>query len=283
MATSTPIHWIVLGLLTVLGARAQQTTDDQEIRTRQLWDTNLLTKRPPGKKPQPKPTAKLDDNLVGMTLWRLRPSKPTDAPSVRALIHEEDATREWTPERVSADTPIREGESVRISIETARTGYLYVIDREEYADHSKNDPNLIFPTLRLREGNNHVMAGTVIEIPSAEDTPPFYKMKRGRADQTNELLTIIVSPEPISGLQITRETLRLSAAQVADWEKRWTSVVHRLEASGQAGQPYTMAEKKAGAREGQLTADDPLPQTMYRVDCKPGATVLLQLPVKIAK
>jgi hypothetical protein len=43
---------------------------------------------------------------------------------------------EWTPQRIEADTPLKVGERVRLSIESPRTGYLYVIDREQYADGS---------------------------------------------------------------------------------------------------------------------------------------------------
>jgi hypothetical protein len=270
---------IVWVLVLALTASAQV----EEERTRELWDTNLLAQRPAGKKTKHSAPKKLDDALVGITLWRLRPSKPTDEPGVRALIHEDTGSHEWTPERIPADTPLRAGDKVRISIETARKAYLYVIDRDEYADGSKSGPSLIFPTLRTRGGNNHVMPGTVVEIPSADDIPPFFTVKRSRDDHVNELLTVLVSAEPIAGLEIGRDPLKLTDRQVADWETRWKATVHRLEAKALAGQPLTVAEKQAGTGDRQLTADDPVPQTMYRVDAKGNAPLLVEVALRIAK
>lgn len=266
-------------VLVALAAPAQQ----EEERTRQLWDTNLLTKRPAGTHTKPMAPTKLDDALIGITLWRLRPTRPTDESGVRALIHEETISHEWTPERISADTPLFEGQKVRISIETARNGYLYVIDRDQYFGGDKSDPSLIFPTLRIRGGNNRVMAGTVVEIPSTDDDRSYFTVKRSRDDQVKELLTVLVTTEPISGLQIGRDRQKLTHQQVANWERQWKTAVHRLEAKAQAGKPLTVAEKQAGAGHTLLTADDPVPQTMYRVDAKGSAPLLVEVPLHIAK
>src|SRR5437588_13116963 len=82
--------------------------DEQEIRTRQIWDTTLLSRRPPGPKAAPRklPGKPADDALIGVTLWLLRPSRPGDEGAVRALIHEDAGTTEWTPERTALDTPL---------------------------------------------------------------------------------------------------------------------------------------------------------------------------------
>jgi hypothetical protein len=107
----------------MLGQEPQQ---EQDVCIREIWDSNLLSKRPAGKA-KPLPTTH-DDGFVGITLWRLRPCEAGDQPEVRSLIHEGAESRPWTPERVSIDTPFPEGQKVRISIETASEGYLYVID-----------------------------------------------------------------------------------------------------------------------------------------------------------
>jgi len=260
---------------------SQDGQSEHDVATRSLWDSNLLSKRPAGRgKTLPKTG---DDAVIGITLWRLRPSESSDNPGVRSLIQEDEHTGPWTPERIAADTPLHEGEKIRISIETARTGYLYVIDCDEYGDGSKSDPYLIFPSLRIRGGDNHAAAGTVVEIPASDDRPPYFKMRRSRPDQNGELLTILVTPHPIQNLQIGRQRLRLSAEQVAFWKKEWAAASIRLEAYGQAGKPYTLAEKIAGNGDKMLTQDDPLPQTMYRVDAKPGEPLMIELPLQISK
>jgi len=259
----------------------QEAPQGQEVSTREVWDSSLLSKRPVGKA-KPLPTTH-DDGLVGITLWRLRPSEPGDQPEVRALIHEGNASSQWTPQRVPIDTPLHEGQKVRISIETARAGYLYVIDCDEYADGSKSNSYLIFPTLKTSGGDNRVSAGTVVEVPAPDDNPPYFTVKRSRPDQTNETLTILVRPKPIENLQISRDRLRLSAEQVATWKKQSKTASYRLEASAQAGKPYTVAEKMAGSGGKILTQDDPLPETLYYVPAKPGEPLTVELPLRISK
>jgi len=282
------LSWLITGMFVMVcstfaqeSQSLQEPQKGQEVRQRQLWDSNLLSKRPAGKDKQLPKTQ--DDALVGVTLWRFRLSEPSDSPGVRSLIHEDEQTRQWTPERITADTPLHEGEKVRISIETARTGYLYVIDCDEYADGNQSDSYLIFPTLLIRGGDNRVTAGTVVEIPASDDKPPYFKVKRSRPDQTDELLTILVSPKPIEQVQVGRQRLRVSAEQVAAWKREWKTATYRLDASGQAGKPYTLAEKMAANGDKMLTQDDPVPQTIYLVEPRPGKPLLVEIPLLISK
>ena len=275
-------------VLAVIALIAQEPPQEEQLRTRQLWDTTLLSRRPANKivKASPEPATHKPlgaGALVGITLWRLRPSKQTDDAGVRALIHEDDREREWTPERITADTPLTEGQKVKISIEAVEPGFLYVIDRDEYADGSKGEPMLIFPTTRIYKGDNRVMAGTSIEIPSPDDNPPYFTVRRSRPNQMSELLTLVVSPQPLPGLHIGMQALKLTNDQVAAWENQWRSKAYKLEAIGEAGKPYTVAEKEAASRGRTLTKSDPLPQSMYRVETKPGAPAVIQLPLRIQR
>src|SRR5260370_20596086 len=276
---------LLLTFLFIAALAPAQETADPDVRTRQLWDTTLLNKRPASGKPAVKrpPSKPVTGALIGVTVWRLRPSRSGDGGGVRSMIHEEAGDTEWTPERVASDTALAEGQNLRLSVEAAEAGYLYVVDRDEYADGTKSDPYLIFPTQRTRGGDNRVAAGVVVEIPASDDNPPFFKVQRSRPDQITEALTILVSPKPIEGLQIGRQRLKLNEEQVAAWEKQWKAQAYKLEAQGQEGKAYTLAEKQAGSGGKPLTNDDPTPQTMYHVDCKQNDTVMMQLPVKISK
>lgn len=257
-----------------------------DVQTRQLWDTTLLDKRPSSGKPstvkRPQAIA-VKGAVVGVTVWRLRPSRAEDTRDVRALIHVKNKDLEVTPERVAAGTPLAEGQRVRISAESAQEGYLYVIDRDEYADGTKGDPYLIFPTLLTRGGNNRVMAGVVVEIPAQDDDPPYFEVDRSRPDQIDEVLTFLISPKPLAELKIGPDRQRLSAEQVSRWEKQWKASSYKLEDAAHEGKVYTVAEKEAARAGRLLTKDDPLPQTMYRVDCKAGDPVMLDVRLKIAK
>ena len=79
---------------------------------------------------------------------------------------ESSQSSQWTPERIEVDTPLKVNDRVRLSVESPRDGYLYVIDREQYADGSLGDAYLIFPTRRTRGGDNRVRPGKLIDIPA---------------------------------------------------------------------------------------------------------------------
>lgn len=285
--------------MTILGLA--QPPGDEQVRTRQLWDTTLLEKRPSagqtpvgqtpaGQTPAGQtsavkrpPSHLVKGALVGITVWRLRPSKPGDESGVRALIHETAGDQAWTPERVAAGAPLAEGQKVRVSAEAAQEGYLYIIDRDEYADGTKGAAYLIFPTERTRGGDNHVVPGMVIEIPAQDDDPPYFKVERSRADQVNEVLTLMITPQPMRELKVERQRMKLSDQQVARWEQQWKAKSYKLEDAASEGKVYTVTEKQAARGEKLLTNQDPLPQTMYRVDSKTGSPMMLDVQLRIAK
>jgi len=210
-------------------------------------------------------TASGEAKQLGLTIGRLRPSTSADS-GARILVHDAGGTVEWTPERVSSSSVLRVGDRVRLSVESAQTGHLYVVDQERYTDGTLGDPQLIFPTTRTRNGDNQVIAGKLIEIPGQEDRPNYFTMKRSRPDQTGEELTFMVTPQPLEGITLTAEPAILSRADVAKWEKQWNRKFERLELTGGAGKAWTKAEQEAGASGTRLlTQEEPGPQTIYRV------------------
>jgi hypothetical protein len=268
--------------------------------TRRLWDSAFLSKRAPSTtKPRPKkapeyrvatpapaPAAAapaVAGELVGVTLWRLRRSQASDGSESRLLVQETENQRtetvEWTPERVEAETPFAAGDRVRLSIESPRAGYLYVVDRELYADGTTSDPYLIFPTQRMRDGDNAVRPGKVIELPGKS----AFKLTPLRDDYRGERLTILVTSEPLPQVTVPADAERLDPSLVAQWETQWAAAAERLELVGGAGQASTGVERAAAAQGRLLTQDDELPQTLYRVLSPPGAPVVISVPLKIAK
>src|SRR5690349_8756957 len=113
------------------------------------------------------------ETVVGVTIWKLRAAESGSETTINT------GSAQWTPERVEAGTPLAKGDHVRLSIEAARPGYMYIINRERYADGSYGDPYLIFPTSRLAGGNNRTSIGRVIEIPSQSDQPPYFTLTPG--------------------------------------------------------------------------------------------------------
>jgi hypothetical protein len=191
------------------------------------------------------------------------------------------------PERLPANTPMRIGERIRFSFESPQTGYLYVIDREQFADGSLGEPLLIFPTTRTRNGDNQVAAGKLIEIPAQEDQPNYFTLQQSRLTniaQTGELLTVIVTAKPLEGINIGPKALPLTSQQVQQWEQKWGARTETFDLSGGAGKTWTKAEQEAGANgTRQLTQEDPEPQTIYQVAVKPGAPLLIKVGLPYRK
>jgi hypothetical protein len=269
------------GLLLAINLLAAQ--DSQETSapagSREMVNVKFLQMR---KSPPAQPgDKKLDDSFVGFTVWRLRPSKASDDKNTRMLVQGDAGNEEFTPERYDVDSPLPKGEKVRLSIETARTGYLYVVDREQYEGGVYGDAMLIFPTTMTRGGDNHVRAGTVIEIPSPDDPKPYFSVVRSRPDHLRDVLTVLVTPEPIAGITIGRKALKLTPEQFTEWEKKWATQVKRIGTAQGTGQAYTAAEKRAGQNLKPLSEKDPAPATIYNCDAKPGEPMLVNIPLKM--
>ena len=278
---------LVAGSL-VSGSLVLAQKDDEA--TRKLWDTAFITspsakKASSHRRARPRyrnatPAVPVDnvaaESVVGVTIWRLRPATRSDS-GERLIVHD-DATKEWVPERISANTKLGAGDRLRISVEAARSGYLYVIDRELYADGSLGEPYLIFPTTRTLNGDNEVSVGKLAEIPAQDDSPPFFTIRKSRPDQVAEVVSVLVTPAPLEGVQITEKAQKLSDAQVASWEKAWSSSVGRLEMES-VGQAWTKAEKDAGAANTRalMTAASPAPQMLFYRPAKSNEAIFVKL------
>ena len=249
------IFLLILAVSLPLVAHPQE---DRSIKSNDFTDKRPKAKRRTGPPPKPKtyhqaspPLAKPIDKSspstlkVGITIWKVE------------RVREGESFKE-VPRRVEADTRFHEGDLLRLSIESPRTGYLYVIDRDWFADGSSGgETNLIFPLLGE---DNELQAGKLIDIPTSHDT---FKASP-KANQTGEMLTIIVTSKPLS-LPLSKKFLPISSAQLAEWEKMWSGMTERFEMNGGAGLTRTIEEQEAASTTGsrQLTRDDPSPQTIY--------------------
>jgi hypothetical protein len=237
-----------------------------------------------GKSAKPAAATAGGENLaqLGLTIWRLRPAHAND--EVRMIVQQGEGELEWTPERVATDAPLRLGERIRFSFESPREGYLYVIDRERYANGSFGEPTLIFPTTRTRGGDNRVAPGRIIEIPAQEDRPNYMWLKPTRLDLVGESLLVLVTPQPLEGITIGDKPQPLAEEQVTKWEKSWGAAVEKFEMTDGAGKTWTRAEKEAGADATRaLTQEDPGPQTIYRTAAKSDQPILIKVGLRYGR
>src|SRR5687768_15124019 len=262
------LGFVILFLITSTLVVAQKSDE----ATRKLWDTAYIAAAA-GKKTARRhssrkyriatPNVPIDnvvpESVVGVTIWRLRPAGRAES-GERIIVHDDNA-KEYVPERISQNTRLNAGDRVRISVEAARNGYLYVIDRELYADGTLGEPYLIFPTTRTLNGDNQVSVGKLAEIPAQEDSPPFFTIRKSRPEQVAEMVSVLVTPTPLEDVQITDKAQKLSEAQVAKWEQSWSNSVGRLEMET-VGQAWTREEKDAAGTRA-LTASAPPPQMLF--------------------
>ena len=223
---------------------------------------------------------KAQGSMLGITVWRMRPAEAGDE------VKLEEGDKVVTPVRVKSDTPLREGDRVRLTIEAPRDGYLYVIDREKYTDGSMGAPTLIFPTRRLLDGDNAVSEKVLVEIPGIEDNPPFFTLKRSRPDHEAEMIFVLVSEEPLPGIGIGRNAkptpIPLQEEQVAEWLSNWAGRANRFDLEAGEDLPMARRQTEVATRTRALVHEDPLPQTVYWLpDADPGTPLMISIPLVI--
>jgi hypothetical protein len=185
------------------------------------------------------------------------------------------------PERVEGETMFREGDHVRISVESPRAGYLYVVDRDLFSDGTTGGAMLIYP---WSVADNQMRPGRLVDIPAQEDDPSYFTARLTGHNQVGELLTFIVTTSPLD-LPISDKPFQIATGQMRNWEKLWGGESERFEMEGGAGEAWTQQEQQAAARKGtrQLTRDDPAPQTIYRISVADNRALLVNVRLRYAK
>jgi hypothetical protein len=220
---------------------------------------------------------------VGVTIWRL----PDGARDLTQVGQEADGAME----QIESTTPLAIGSHVRLGIESiSRDGYLYVVDREQFADGTYGALSLIFPTLRTRRGNNAVKINQLVYIPRP---PSYFQISPSKTGKTQiaEVLTILLSPTPIDlPGPITERPLALTSDMVKQWESAWGVQANRLELDGGAGTKLqariqTEGSKSLDQKEDEaepLSDVDPPPQTVFRAAIKTGNRMLVNVPLRFS-
>jgi hypothetical protein len=220
---------------------------------------------------------------LGITIWRLRPAAVTDS-GARMLVREKGKPSEWVPARVEADATFREGDHIRLSIESPRSGYLYVVDRDLFANGTTGDAMLIYPWADLPADDSQMHPGKLVDIPSQEDNPGYFTARPNSPNQVGEILTVIVTTTPLD-LAISDKPIQIPNRELAKWEQMWGGQSARFEMEGGAGEGWTKQEQQASARKSsrQLTRDDPAPQTIYRVTTADNKAILVNVRLRYSK
>ncbi len=233
---------------------------------------------------------------IGITMWRLRPPLQNEIGHLFEVVDIDKTRKMWLAERVGINSEFRSGDKIRFAIESSLVGYLYVIDRETFIDGSLGPPFLIFPE-SMRDDNS-VGPGVLVDIPDQRDDVPYFNMTPQSAGYTGELLTVVISPKPLTNLSLDRdgkitsidEFSKLEFGSEADIFSRadvQDKLFSKSESESSCGGKTRRsarkgtAENPCGITSRKLTRDEPLPQTIYRARTLAGepAVVFIKLAV----
>ncbi len=270
---------------------ADKENDEEERRRmfrtfksrRQSAATNR-TKIPPKNSPAVKETKAADsdsseDAFVGFTVWEMRESGSGTERRSFKLKKPGGQSVVLRPFRLGSDSQLITGRSYVFSVESARTGYLYIIDREQYADGKLGEPLLLFPTKSVHGGSNRIEAGDPVEIPDQKNENAYFEARKTDQNHIGEVLTIIVSPKPlIDPGRLMDDPITLAVDEVKRWEQQWATKTRCAENVEAVGRPYSEEEGHAGADPSyKLTETDPLPQRLYQVGSKGDNPLIVSL------
>jgi hypothetical protein len=208
---------------------------------------------------------------MGVTVWRLSPSQCPipDCPLPKASGDSSKGLVD-TVTRVDDREPLNNGERVRLGLELlARSGYVYIIDREQFDDGSMGEPILIFPTKKIENGQNWAQPGQQIHLPRAGGCF-CVKSRNSQKVLVADVLTIVVSQSQlIPAEQIGPDAISVPSSLIsflarADKERTFRGLL-----KGGAGLAQTTQEQSAGAKglvdtTPVLTQTDLPPQTLYQ-------------------
>ena len=198
----------------------------------------------------------------------------------------------WLGERTSVDTVFAAGDKLRFAVESSISGYLYVIGRESYSDGRFGAPYPIFP--ESPSDDNSVRPGMLFDFPDQRDDLPYLSLNPKKENYTGEIMTIIVSPRPLTIIKIDKDGNVKDSDELRDLEL--SAEVEIFSRMDMADKLYSKAESTAACgvkarklelekgcgRTGALTREESLPQSIYQVKAPSGqpAVAFVKLTVK---
>ena len=230
-----------------------------------------------------KPTVpeRFKDEELGVTFWRLRPLKKSeedDAPTFK--VDTGDGLEDWTAERVSSSTRFKPNDRVRFTIESLRSGYIYILNREIFKDGTYGEAELIYPNMIGKvQRDNRVNAGRLVEVPSRSEEKPYFKITLYEKDYVGEDIIVIISPTKLSGFTVSANKQSLRPEILNKWLNEWSSVTDVYDATDGEGVAYTRTEEEAVTRS--LTQEEPLPQTIYRFKSVVGKPLMISFQMQV--
>ena len=229
---------------------------------------------------------------IGVTIWRFSAGQcPIPDCPIPAAGQTGQKGLVDTAGGVRADdsSAFSTGERVRLALESlSHDGFIYIINREQFADNTFGDPYLIFPTRSIYSGNNYARPGLQIQLPRAEGCF-CVKARNPQKGLVADNLVVVISPQPLlSTEEIGVREIPLPAKLAKYVIRADKEQAHRGALKDGVGLTQTPAELKAGTKglvdtQATLTQDDLPPQNFYQTLIPRGAAAVFSVYLHYAK
>ena len=178
--------------------------------------------------------------------------------------------------RVDPSQEFHAGDRIRLSLETNTDGYLYIF-------HTENDgePEMLYPDVRLGQGNNQIEAHVPYEIPWNE--PGVENWFKFDANPANERLYVVVTRQPLPGIPVGSALVDYCGQNRCPWQPP-VGVWAQVKSNGQAkvgvvrsakyGQKQSQLEREATTRGLGLDQAAPEP-SVIRMNVSSNAPILV--------
>jgi hypothetical protein len=295
MRLSVMVFGLVCVCALVIGTAAPVVQDDEDVRGAFLTSrpkdkpaSSGNTAKPSRRKPKPSGATSTGSSTTGSTnTGSSKPNKPVDkTPHKPAPQGSTSPSAPATPVnarriglgvtlfmrdssglavRVDPEHVFRQGDRVRVLLETNTDGYLYIFNTTD-----DGPATLIYPSAELDEAGNYLQAHVPFEIPSSASADE--RLRWFAFDQTagTERLFFVFTREPLSGIPIDDDLIALckeskERCPVRPSSDVWAVVQKEMQAplktdkAQQFGSAQTTTEQQATARGLGLSKEDPPP------------------------
>ncbi|HKP36580.1 MAG TPA: DUF4384 domain-containing protein [Pyrinomonadaceae bacterium] len=182
--------------------------------------------------------------------------------------------------RVEPTREFRNGDRVRIALETNTDGYLYIFDSEDGAP-----ARMIYPDVRLDGGENWIEAHVPMEIPSSDESEERLRWFEFYGKPGGDRIYVVLTREPLASVPISDELVAFCGLNKdkCPWQPP-SDVWARIEKGAKAnvkvattknfGQAQTETEKVATTRGLGLDKSAPQP-AVIRINASTSEPVLV--------
>jgi Domain of unknown function (DUF4384) len=186
------------------------------------------------------------------------------------------------PVTVNPSTVFREGDEIRIVIESNAGGYLYIFHTED-----GEGLQMLFPDARLNGGDNKIGAHVPYEVPSSKERDPNSRWFRFDENPAREQLYFVVTKNPLAGVPVGRALVDYCqknadscpykpAGNVWEVVRSGAAARHVVNSRDVFGEEQEAVERDAISRGIGLPKSAPEP-SVIRINSSPTAALLVTM------